>query len=76
MARFSLRNQNKISKKFGSDFLFKLISELKKEFNVCSEFIIHTTNENYKFIIVGDYEFIIISQTYDVYNLAYKPKSL
>ena len=74
MARFSLRNQNKISKKFGSDFLRKILSELKKEFSTTTEFILYDSPTEYKFIIVGDYEFYVIGQTFDVYNLALKPK--
>jgi len=74
MARFSLRNQDKISKKFGSDFLYSLLSELRNSFNNNSEFIMYDDTTNYKFIIVGKHEFYIIRQLFDCYNLAYKPK--
>jgi len=74
MARFSLRNQNKISKKFGSDFLHIILSELRKEFNTTSEFILYDSTTEYKFIIVGEYEFYVVGRIFDVYNLALKPK--
>ncbi len=80
MARFSLRNQNKIEKTFGYDFLQCLLSSLKKTFeiNIIEE---HTyENEKYKIIHSHNvqknsdsfFELYIISKTYDVFNLAYK----
>jgi len=74
MARFSLRNQDKISKEFGSDFLRKILYELKNEFDNKSEFILYESTTKYKFIKVGQYEFYVIRQLFDCFNLAYKPK--
>jgi hypothetical protein len=80
MARFALRNKDKIVQSFGLDYYNLLIDSLKAYFNTAKEIVEHT-HENYthKFIYVpnvqphtdSEFVFIIIRKTYNVYNLAY-----
>ena len=81
MSRYSLRNQSKIEKSFGEDFLIWLNKSLKDHFenaNKIEEFEYET--EKYKVIHVQNvqpktdstFELYVISKMYDVYNLAYK----
>jgi hypothetical protein len=78
--RFSLRNQNKIIKSLGNDYLQLLLNSLEKYFKenetIKGEMIeggkhnaifVHSVAKNSEI----DFQFIIISKKFDVYNLAY-----
>jgi hypothetical protein len=78
--RFSLRNQDKIKKSLGETYLVLLLSSLKIHFsendNIKEEMIeggkhnaifVHSVAKNSEI----DFQFIIISKKFDVYNLAY-----
>jgi hypothetical protein len=78
--RFSLRNQNKIIKSLGNDYLQLLLNSLKKYFSD-NETVKEETIEGGKYTAIFvpstaknseiDFQFIIIDKKYDVYNLAY-----
>ena len=80
--RYSLRNQDKIRKAFGQDFLNCLLASLLLHFQTHPEIIPipEYMNEPYPIIHVQNaqpktdstFELYIISITYDVYLLAYK----
>lgn len=81
MARYSLRNQDKIKKALGDDFLKWLLLSLNSHFKSGKEIIEHEyNNENFKVIHVDNvqpntdsfFELFVIKKTFDVYNLAYK----
>ena len=79
--RFALRNKNKLIKSFGVDYYNLLIDSLTEYFKNRTEIPEHSLGgvDNYKFIFVpniqpktdSEFEFAIISKTYDVYLLAY-----
>ena len=81
MIRFSLRNQEKIKKSLGEDFLKHLLLSLKDYFNkgiVPIEYdydnqqfkIIHVTNVHPR--ADSYFELYVISKHYNVWTLAYK----
>jgi hypothetical protein len=81
MARFSLRNQDKIQDSFGESFLNYLLKSLKFYFENTKEIKEYIyENEKYKVIHVNNiqphtdstFELYVISKNFDVYNLAYK----
>lgn len=82
MARYSLRNQNKIKKVLGNDFHYWLIESLKARFNDNTPIIeyLYEYDTKYKVIHIDNvqpntdsfFELYIISKHFDVYNLAYK----
>ncbi len=81
MARYSLRNQDKIKNSFGEEFLELLISSLNEHFTTAREIVEHEyDNEKFKIIHVDNvqpktdsfFELFVIKKTFDVYNLAYK----
>lgn len=78
--RFSLRNQNKIVDSFGDRYLSLLIDSLTDYFSKHKEIEERQVENNpHKFIFVpniqpktdSEFQFVIISKTFDVYNLAY-----
>lgn len=81
MARYSLRNQNKIKKVLGNDFHYWLRQSLKARFNDNTPIQEYTYEyePRFKFIHVDNvqpntdsfFELCIISKHFDVYNLAY-----
>jgi hypothetical protein len=78
--RFALRNQQKIVKSFGVDYLNLLLASLEKHFRD-NETIKEETIQgwDYKVIYVYsvapnseiDFQFFVVSKRYDVYLLAY-----
>ena len=80
--RYTLRNQDKIRKALGQEFLNALIASLFLHFQTHSEIIpeIKYIGEPYPIIHVQNaqpktdsfFELYVISITYDVYVLAYK----
>jgi len=81
MARYSLRNQNKIKKALGDNFHKWLILSLDSHFKSGKEIIEHEyEKERFKVIHVDNvqpktdsfFELFVIKKTFDVYNLAYK----
>jgi len=80
MSRFILRNQDKISKALGKDYVKLLLDSLKDHFNSNKEIEEHTyENLKYKIIHIQNvqkntdsiFEFAIVKKTFDVYTLAY-----
>jgi hypothetical protein len=80
MKRFTLRNKKKIIKAHGLDYCNLLMASLENYFVTTSEITEHDYEGlNTKIIHVPstfpnseiDFEFAVISKTYDVYNLAY-----
>ena len=79
MARYSLRNQDRITKEFGKDYLDLLKQSLTEAFK--KEDIEEHTYENINHKVIhatnvqprtdSFFEFLIISKHFDVYNLAY-----
>ena len=80
--RFSLRNQKKISDSLGEDYLIHLKASLGQYFLPHAEIEQHDIKVgevNHKCIFVPsirknskvEFQFLVISITYDVYNLAY-----
>lgn len=80
--RYALRNQDKLRKAFGQDFLNTLQASLFLHFQKHTEIIPETEykDEPYSIIHVQNaqpktdslFEFYIVSITFDVYLLAYK----
>ena len=70
MPRYSLRNKDKISDVLGKDFLNCLLISLEKTFK--NKTIKEYKNDKYNIIHSDNYEFYVISKTYDVFNLAFK----
>lgn len=78
--RFSLRNQDKIVQSFGQAYLSLLIDSLTDYFKDEKEIIEYPLpGEKYNCICVpniqpktdSEFQFAVISKTFDVYNLAY-----
>jgi hypothetical protein len=80
MARYALRNQQKISSVLGADFLARLLQSADYHFANCEikEIRKHPDTEPYDRIEIYDgkndttYVFYIISKKYDIYMLAFK----
>ena len=81
MARFSLRNQNKIKSRMGQDYIDILLASLVMHFTSHPEIEeLEYEDEPYNVICVpnaqpnsdSEFEFYVISKTFDVFNLAYK----
>lgn len=81
MARFCLRNQSKIEKALGKDFLKWLLLSVKNHFETHKEIKEYDyPGERYKVVLCENvqphtdstFELYIIRKRYDVYNLAYK----
>lgn len=77
--RYSLRNQEKIQKTFGVEFLNVILASLFMHFHECKDTELKEDGK-YKILTVINQkeptkviEFYVLSITYDVYNLAYKP---
>jgi len=80
MARWSLRNQEKIAKAFGEKQLVRMTISLNRHFKQSAE--IQSTlipGDKYETIVIDDtghtsnlIAFYIIRKTFDVYNLAFK----
>ena len=80
MKRFTLRNKEKIIKAHGKDYYDLLISSLKAFFEKTDTITEHEySGLKHKIIHVPstfknseiDFEFAVISKTFNVYNLAY-----
>lgn len=80
MKRFTLRNKEKIIKSFDTDYYELLANSLKNFFQTPKD-ITEYTYEGLKYPIIHvpsvfpkseiEFEFLVISKTFDVYNLAY-----
>jgi hypothetical protein len=78
MARYSLRNQDKISRALGALALSNIIASLHVFFAENKTFDIQESTP-YNTLVIDDkteenatIEFYVIDTTYDVYNLAFK----
>jgi len=76
--RYSLRNKDKIEQAYSPAFVKRLTDSLDKAFKSDLD-IKHLVNENHPVLSINDEGhtcgiiiFYIISQKYDVYNLAFK----
>lgn len=84
--RFSLRNQDKIASKLGDDYLKLLLDSLKAYFYERTEPLDEIVavdrlggQENRTFVFIPsvaknseiEFQFVILSKLYNVYNLAY-----
>lgn len=80
MARYTLRNKEKIAQAFDQAYLSRMVSSLDSHFSDSKEIEEHDSGDNrYNMILVDDighsvnmFEFYIIKKTYDVYLLAFK----
>lgn len=80
MARYSLRNQNKIAHAYSQEYLQRMIRSLNEYFENATEIEELDSGDNrFNMIAVDDidhtvsqFAFYIISKTYDVYRLAFK----
>ena len=78
MARYTLRNKDKIQKAFNKKTLDRIVTSLDKHFEKHSEIEQIDSNEQYKRIAVSDVghscgliTFFVLSETFDILNLAF-----
>ena len=84
--RYSLRNQSKIAKSLGDDYLLLLLESLNKYFGSLEndpeeigevDKYGNKTNRTFLFVPSAnekseiEFQFVLLSKTYDIYNLAY-----
>lgn len=73
MARYALRNQQKITATFGKSYTDLLLESLDYYFANAKHIEVHDyEGEKYRVIRTEKFEFYVIEKKYDVYKLAYK----